>query len=376
MLSEIILPHLTRHFSIARLNHCLFYEWNPKKNRVTESGKFDKKWSRVMLLISWGYVFLQIIGLSISSAIPAEKIFPATLTYLYIACSALGLEWGTDSANVQLMNIVYASEERSWEDCRGNGKILATIVNLTYSLANFSAYVAFPPGIVVMLAILPCQAPLLGYLLFWGDECSRPLFQSDPGVMFIFRMVLLLVEFVQICRHVVVAAHYAIYVVLSGILYFWEETTKILRFPYSTEGYRDLQVLESVLNASIRFRIFPTVLFLAPTMEILATFACIKYHDAMGGMQIQLLLIVLLALNATVLNVLYCTGAGIVCRKSGEYLRDMKGRVKRKVEKKLLKSYAPLKVRFGSNFMDELTPLVIQQFCSAQTANLLLLSYK
>ncbi|OXA44222.1 hypothetical protein Fcan01_20873 [Folsomia candida] len=373
MLSEIILPHLTRHFSIARLNHCLFYEWNPKKNRVTESGKFDKKWSRVMLLVSWGYVLLQIIGLSISSATPAEKIFPATLTYLNIACSFLGFVWSADSANVQLMNIIYWSEKRSREECRGHGKILAVIINLTYSLANFSAYVAFPPAIVVMLVILPCQAPLLGSLLLPRDQCSRPLFQS-LGIMLIFRVIVIVVEFIQIYRHVVIAAHYIMYILVSGILYFWEEAIKLLRFPYSMEGYRALQVLETILNASIRFRIFPTVLFLAPTMEILTICACIKYYDATD--KIQLVLIAVLAVNATVLNVLYCTGAGIVCRKSGEYLRDMKARVKGKLDKKLLKSYAPLKVRFGSNFMDELTPLIIQQFCTAQTANLLLLSYK
>lgn len=113
MVSEIVLPHLTRHFSIAQLNHCLFYEWNPKKNLVTKSGPFDRKWSRVMLLISWGYIILQIIGLIISSATPAEKIFPGTLMYLYIACSSTGIAWSADPANLKLMNIIYGSEQRS-----------------------------------------------------------------------------------------------------------------------------------------------------------------------------------------------------------------------------------------------------------------------
>lgn len=63
----------------------------------------------------------------------------------------------------------------------------------------------------------------------------------------------------------------------------------------------------------------------------------------------------------------------MVYGKSCKYLMGMKGKVKGKAEMKLLKSYAPLKVRFGGNFMDQLTPLVIQEFCSVQTANLLLL---
>lgn len=56
---------------------------------------------------------MQITGLIISTATPAEKIFPGTFTYLYIACSSMGLAWRADPANLQLMNIIYASENRS-----------------------------------------------------------------------------------------------------------------------------------------------------------------------------------------------------------------------------------------------------------------------
>ncbi|OXA47544.1 hypothetical protein Fcan01_17986 [Folsomia candida] len=253
--------------------------------------------------------------------------------------------------SLQLMEIRHSDLTSLEVDFGGNRKMLLTLINLTYSLVNFTAYVAFPPAIVVMLVIWPCQAPLLGSFLLPDDQCSRHIFQSDFGVMFILRMVLILLEFIQICRNVVVATHYTVYIVVSGILYFWEETTKILRFPSSLEGYRDLQVLEAILNASIRFRLFPTLLTVAPTMEILATFVAIKYHDVIRI--IHLILIILLAINAIIVVVMYCTGAGIVCRKSGEYLIDMKASVKDKVERKLLKSFAPLKVRFGEFFLNE-----------------------
>lgn len=184
------------------------------------------------------------------------------------------------------------------------------------------------------------------------------------------RIMLIMFELMKLYRHVLAGMHYTMYVLLAGVLHFWQATSKFLYYSV-LEGYRKLQVLETILNASVRRRIFPAVLVLGPGMQIVSMFAYIKYHDVMKGS--QLVFFLLLALDPTILNVMYCTGAGMVYGKSCKYLMGMKGKVKGKAEMKLLKSYAPLKVRFGGNFMDQLTPLVIQEFCSVQTANLLLL---
>lgn len=40
----------------------------------------------------------------------------------------------------------------------------------------------------------------------------------------------------------------------------------------------------------------------------------------------------------------------------------------------MLKSLGPLKIQFGNNFVEALTPLVVQEFCVQQTISLLLLT--
>lgn len=64
-----------------------------------------------MLILSWAYVALQIRDIYNLSDPLAEKIFPATLTWLYAGSLLLGMEWGVDPANLQLTNVVYSIKE-------------------------------------------------------------------------------------------------------------------------------------------------------------------------------------------------------------------------------------------------------------------------
>lgn len=138
-----------------------------------------------------------------------------------------------------------------------------------------------------------------------------------------------------------------------------EESAKIMGFPRFTRGYRKLQILEGVLNAACREKILPPFLVSFPLMQILATFVCIKFHDVMGGT--HFIFLVLLSLEAEILGLIYCTAEGVIYDKSETYLKGMKGVVRSKEERKMLKSYTPLRVRFGSNFLDRFTPLVFQK---------------
>lgn len=172
-------------------------------------------------------------------------------------------------------------------------------------------------------------------------------------------------------RHCVNAAHYTMHILVAGILNLWEESTQILSSTNFDHNFRQLQVREAILNFCVRSKLFPSLLVVAPLIQILMTFACLKYHDAMSVS--QLMFLAAGAADTFLVNVIYCTGAGIVHMKSSAYLERMRGVVKGKLGRRLLKSYLTLKVRFGSNFMDERTPLVLQHFCSIQIANLLLL---
>ncbi len=58
---------------------------------------------------------------------------------------------------------------------------------------------------------------------------------------------------------------------------------------------------------------------------------------------------------------------------SNEWIKGSKQNCRNKIEKKLVASIMPLRLYFANNFVDTLTPCVIQDFCARQTASLLLL---
>ncbi|OXA40373.1 putative AC9 transposase [Folsomia candida] len=311
----------------------------PKRQKMSPST--IQECARIYLSVSVCYVIFQIVLLRSSPAHLSEKVFPATLTCMYAICTVTGAEWGADMASIQLMNLIYKT---------GGTEELAMIF---------------------LLILFPCQPPFLGWVILPECDCTRSSCSPNPFFFLIVKAALILAEFAQIFRHLVNGSHYAMYVVIAGILHLWEESAKIVGSPRFTRRYRKLQILEVVLNFAIRDKVFPTFLVSCPSMQILATFVCIKYHDGMAGT--HLIFLALLSLDTEVLNVIYCTAAGVVYEKSETYLKGLKGLVRGKEERKMLKSYTPLRVRFGSNFMDRLTPLVIQQFCAIQTMNLLLL---
>lgn len=149
------------------------------------------------------------------------------------------------------------------------------------------------------------------------------------------------------------------HVMVAGILHLWEKSYNIFNSSHFSTGYRKLQVSETILNAAVSGNVLPSYLLFGHTMQVVSTVAFIKYHDLMS--MIQMMFFVLNGVNTFILNVMYCSGAGKIYRKSLVYLKGLKGKVKGKMERKLVMSYAPIKVRFWDNFMDELTPLIIQQ---------------
>ncbi|OXA41637.1 hypothetical protein Fcan01_23883 [Folsomia candida] len=307
MLSAILLPHLKRNFQLGQFYRCLNYDWDSSRNQVIPSSRISQGCARVYLLASIFYVIVKFIGILSSSVPLSDKIFHVALGWIYAASTVVGTELIANPAIVQLMNLIYQPQEHGGTTSPSgiwNGKKFLKLIDLTYSLLYFTCDIIFPPIMALLLIFLPCQAPLLGSLILPKNE--------------------------------------------SGILFLWEESSKILSYPKFSLGYRKLQVMESVLNGAIRSKLFPILLIISPCMQIIATFAVIKFQHVMPA-------------------------AGATYRTSCYYLKSLKGMVNNSLETKLLKSYTPLKIRFGSNFMDELTPLIIQQFCTMQTINLLLL---
>lgn len=75
----------------------------------------------------------------------------------------------------------------------------------------------------------------------------------------------------------------------------------------------------------------------------------------------------------TAFKLILFSAAGKIYTGSAQWLRDSKAGTSMRLSRKVLASLTPMKVRIGQNFVDGFTPLVVQQFCTDQLVNLLLL---
>lgn len=159
----------------------------------------------------------------------------------------------------------------------------------------------------------------------------------------------------------------------AGMIHLWLESTQLFddtRVESKILKYRELQVFEKLLNAFTAARIFPVLVSTLPAMEILGVFALVRLH---GGMDtLQLAFIAAETLIVTGFTLVFFSGPGKIYSGSVKWLRDCKAGENRGVNRKVLASWTPLKIRFSKNFVDELTPLILQQFCTIQMVNLLL----
>lgn len=138
--------------------------------------------------------------------------------------------------------------------------------------------------------------------------------------------------------------------------------------------YRELQVLEKIVNAVIRDIKFATFGYFFPGVQLFSCFVAITLSHDPDANIFRIGLFVAPYLAAVTLTLVTFSVAGNVIPISGEWILRYKERSKSALSKRICRSLAPLRIQFGNNFVEQLTPLVLQEFCIRQTASLLLLS--
>lgn len=136
-------------------------------------------------------------------------------------------------------------------------------------------------------------------------------------------------------------------------------------------AYRRIQIFEKTLNSCIRDRIFLTLAFLGPLFQVLAGFALIEVANSKNiSILVGCGLIYVVILIMTLLN--FCV-AGQINRLSLNWIKCRGRLCKSKIFTRKMKSLVSVRIQYGSNFVEALTPLVVQEFCVRQTTSLLLL---
>lgn len=142
------------------------------------------------------------------------------------------------------------------------------------------------------------------------------------------------------------------------------------------QRYRMIQLIEKIMNAFLMEKVAPSLVCGMPLLQIVLQYVTITMY---GGIAMPVFLMFPMTMvNAIVNNILIFTLASWVFNSSVKSLKKLEMRIlqctRRSVIRKQLKSCGRLKIKFGSNFIDSGTPLVIQDFCFNQTMSLILIS--
>lgn len=155
-----------------------------------------------------------------------------------------------------------------------------------------------------------------------------------------------------------------------------EHAKKFLEHTLCIQSYRQVHILEKMLNDFLMTKISPAVVIFIPAVQIVSQFVSVMMHDkiAMPGFLIFPLFLV----DGFVANVLVFTLASWV----NSTPHDMLVKYGRRLDnisvggsylRKEVKALNSMKIKFWSNYIDRGTPLMIQNFCLAQTMSLIMI---
>lgn len=137
-------------------------------------------------------------------------------------------------------------------------------------------------------------------------------------------------------------------------------------------NYRRLQLLGVLNTLCSARRLIPTVVVGFPALQFVTSFVAIKHGDKIDWPEFGMFPLVYF--DGFFINVVMFTAASWIYEDSSKLLKKLKSQKLTAQLRKTLIALPPLKVRFGDNFVDSCTPLVIQDFCVQNTASALLLS--
>lgn len=234
-------------------------------------------------------------------------------------------------------------------------------------------------GTSTLSLLSPCQPILLTSLLCSGNgeilntKCQNTLTYTT-------QLFLATLEFVAMQHLMTGLVYYTGTVMMQGITFLWQSGEAFERkarsnasFVELIKSYEKLKVYEKLLNSCIRSRIFLVTALVVPSLQILLSCTGIHSLHSDDTNKIQAILFLWTYIVILVFSILLFSAAGRINESSQKWIAECKRRCRNRVEKRRQMSLVLLRLEFGNNFVEPLTPLVVQEFCVRQTVSFLLL---
>jgi hypothetical protein len=139
-----------------------------------------------------------------------------------------------------------------------------------------------------------------------------------------------------------------------------------------------MQIIERHLNNFLQKKLTPLLLIVVPLGQTFSSYICIKFRSSIPLP--VFLMFPMMLFDALGNNIVLFTFASWIYSRSHEAIvfsiKQTRKYKKKSVLKKSIRACAPLKIRFGSNYMDRCTALVIQNNILNNTMSLLLIKNK
>ncbi|XP_035708005.1 uncharacterized protein LOC118435717 [Folsomia candida] len=254
---------------------------------------------------------------------------------------------------------------------------------IIFMLLSETALCVVPLLQLIMLTYAPCTLP---FILSMDPNC-KAMIASKKGVHLPFLGIHLFETWLWF-NIMNSSALWIIYVFFSGIMsiltYFRVLLSQIsiVKTPSDLHSciklYKSIQILEKYFNAFLLPRVIPVLITGVPILQIISLYVCLNHNQDIDMPGFLVFPLLLMEAAGTIIFVF--TLASKINNSSEtmvKFLKDgiRKGSGNKAHLKKEIKSLSLLKIKFGSNFIDRGTPLVIETFCINQTVSLTLIKH-
>ncbi|OXA45218.1 hypothetical protein Fcan01_20143 [Folsomia candida] len=330
----------------------------------------SKKKERLVLsftVLQLMVIIVRIWSIATTRANLLESILGVAIASLTVIGFVVRCDPVPDYVQVQFLNYVFTSKDVLSDKATRFLPYLA----LFFNVVEFGYY-SVSTLLSLLALFLPCQPGLTSSVICSSDA----VLPNDLVFKFLHILFFPTVEFLISMQVTVGTAYNFVTVLLTGVTFLWLECAFFIKC-YQKEfaslaDYRKIQIFEKILNSCTREGIFLKFVILIPSLQMLISFVVIKMlhsgHDFLAVMFVWMYVIIL---GSTLLTF---SAAAKVYDTSTKWIEGCRGGERKKYARKMHRSLIPLRLYFGNNFVEILTPLLVQEYCVRQTATFLLLT--